>query len=43
LDLRGRKWREAGRLCNEDPHNLYALPNIIWRMKWVGHVACMER
>jgi hypothetical protein len=26
-------------------HNLYSLPNIIriMRMRWFGHVACMER
>jgi len=34
-------------LHNEELHNLYASPNIVrvikWRrMRWVGHVACME-
>jgi hypothetical protein len=36
-------WR---RLHNEEPHNLYASPNIIRaiisrRMRWAGHVAHM--
>jgi hypothetical protein len=35
------------RLHNEELHNLYASSDIInaiksRRMKWVGHVACME-
>jgi hypothetical protein len=38
------EWR---RLHNEEPHDLYCSSNIIWviksrRMRWVGHVACME-
>jgi hypothetical protein len=37
-------WRK---LHNDDLHNLYSLPNIVRviksrRMKWAGHVACME-
>jgi hypothetical protein len=36
-------WR---RMHNEELHNWYALPNTIrvikLRMRWVGHVACME-
>jgi hypothetical protein len=37
-------WR---RLQSEEPHNLYASPNIIRvinsrRMRWAGHVACMR-
>jgi hypothetical protein len=36
-------WR---RLYHEEPHNLYAIPNIIRviksrRMRWAGHVACI--
>jgi hypothetical protein len=35
-------WR---RLHNEELHNLYASPNLIWtikrRMRWAGHVARM--
>jgi hypothetical protein len=35
-------------LHNEKPHNLYASPNVIMviksrRMRWEGHVACMEK
>jgi hypothetical protein len=38
-----REWRK---LHNEELHNLYSSPDIIrqiksWRMRWVGHVACM--
>jgi hypothetical protein len=34
------------RLHNEELHNLYASPNIVWviksrRMRWVDHVACI--
>jgi hypothetical protein len=37
-------WR---RLHNDELNNLYSSPNIIWvirsrRMRWVGHVACIE-
>jgi hypothetical protein len=37
-------WR---RLHNEEPQNLYALPNTVRviksrRMRWMVHVACME-
>jgi hypothetical protein len=37
-------WR---RLHNEELHNLYVSPNIIRviksrKMRWVGHVVCME-
>jgi hypothetical protein len=37
------EWRE---LHNEELHNLYSYPNIIWliksrRMRWAGHVARM--
>jgi hypothetical protein len=33
-------------LHNEELHDFYSSPNIIWvtkskRMRWVGHVACM--
>jgi hypothetical protein len=32
--------------CNEEHHNLYSSPKIRMikskRMRWVGHVACME-
>jgi hypothetical protein len=31
-------WR---RLHNEELHNLHASQNIIWRIRWVGHVAWM--
>jgi hypothetical protein len=36
-------WR---RLQNEELHNVYASPSIVWvtisrRMRWAGHVACM--
>jgi hypothetical protein len=48
LDLRGRRGGrlEKRRLHNEELHNLYALPNIIWviksrRMRWAVHVARM--
>jgi hypothetical protein len=47
LDLRGRKWQEAGEDYNEEGHNLCASPHIIRvgvkprRMRWVRHVACM--
>jgi hypothetical protein len=46
LALRGREWWEAGEDCNEDVHNLYALPNRVRksrRMRCVGHAGCMER
>jgi hypothetical protein len=47
LDPRGRKWWEAGELQNEEPHSLHALSNIrvmkFRRMRWVGHVAHMEK
>ena len=38
------EWRK---LHNEELRDLYSLPNIVWvvksrRMRWVGHVACME-
>jgi hypothetical protein len=38
-------WRK---LHNEELHDLHATPNIIRvsksrRMKWAGHVACMEK
>jgi hypothetical protein len=38
---------EAGEDHKEGLHNVYASPNIIMviksgRLKWVGHVACME-
>jgi len=38
------EWRK---LHNEEPNDLYSSPNIIcliiWRrMRWAGHVACME-
>jgi hypothetical protein len=38
-------WRK---LHNEELHNLYSSPSIIRmimsrRMRWAGHVACMER
>jgi len=37
------EWRK---LHNEELNNLYSQQNIIWviksRMRWVGHVACME-
>jgi hypothetical protein len=37
----------AGKLNNEELHNLYAPPNIIrviksMRIKWAGHIACMR-
>jgi hypothetical protein len=37
-------WRK---LCNEELHNLYSLPNIIrvikpWKMILAGQVACFE-
>jgi hypothetical protein len=40
-----RDWRK---LQNEEFHNLYSSPNIVkivksWRIKWAGHVACMEK
>jgi hypothetical protein len=36
-------WRK---LHNDELHSLYSSPNVVrviksWRMKWVGHVACM--
>jgi hypothetical protein len=36
-------WRK---LHNDELHNLYSSPNIVWviksrRMRWAGHVACM--
>ena len=39
------EWR---RLHNEELYDLYFSPSIIWviqsrRMRWIGHVACMER
>jgi hypothetical protein len=39
-----RSWR---RLNNEELHNLYTSPNFISvikprRIRWAGHVACME-
>jgi hypothetical protein len=39
------KW---SRLHNEEPNDLYSLPNIIQviksrRMRWAGHVACQGR
>jgi hypothetical protein len=48
MDLRRRKWQEAGgKLHNEELHNRYTSPNIIRmiklrRMRWQGHLACME-
>jgi hypothetical protein len=41
-EVRG-EWRK---LHNQEPNNLYSLPNIVWviksrRMRGVGHVACM--
>jgi len=46
LDLRGRKWRDAGEDYNEEPRNLYASPSVIsmiksWRMRLAVHVARM--
>jgi len=43
LDVRG-KWRK---LHNEELNELHSSPNTFWviklgRMRWVGHVACME-
>jgi hypothetical protein len=40
-----RRWRKVH---NEECHDLYTSPNILWviklrRIKWVGHVACMGR
>jgi len=37
------EWRK---LHNEEPSDLYSIPNIVWvvksrRMRWMGHVACM--
>jgi hypothetical protein len=32
---------ERIKLHNEELRNLYASPNIIRRIRWVGHVACM--
>jgi hypothetical protein len=39
---------EQRKLHNEDLHDLYCSPNIVWviklrRMGWVGHVAWMGR
>jgi hypothetical protein len=39
------EWRK---LPNEELHDLYSLPNIVWvvksrRMRWAGHVAHMGR
>jgi hypothetical protein len=36
-----------GKLHNEELHNLYSSPDIMWiirsrRMRWVGHVACVR-
>jgi hypothetical protein len=38
-----RSWRK---LHNDELHNLYSSPSVVrviksWRMRWVGHVACM--
>ena len=37
------EWRK---LHNEELNDLYCSPNIVrvikWRMRWTGHVACME-
>jgi hypothetical protein len=46
LDLRGRKWREAGEDCIMRIRNFYVSPNIIRvfksiRMSWMWHVAHM--
>jgi hypothetical protein len=40
-----RSWRK---LHNDELHSLYASPNIVRliksrRMRWAGHVACMEK
>jgi len=40
LDLKGRKWQDAGKY--EELHDLYASPNKIRtiklrRMRWAGH------
>jgi hypothetical protein len=32
------EWR---RLHNDEPHNLYSSPDIIRRMRWAWHVACV--
>jgi hypothetical protein len=46
LNLRGRKWQEAGEDCKVS-HNLYTSPNIIRVIKSRTmrgrHVACMEK
>ena len=39
------EWR---RLHNEEIHDLYSSPNMVWvmksrRMRWTGHVACKVR
>jgi hypothetical protein len=46
LNLRRRKWQEAGEDCHEKLHKLYNSQNIIRlkklrRMKWEVSVACM--
>jgi hypothetical protein len=44
LDLRGKKWQEAGEDCIMS--FISALPGIrvikSRRMRWMGHVACMR-
>jgi hypothetical protein len=47
LDLRGRKWREAGEDCVMRSHNLYPSPDIIGiiksrRIRREGHVVHMR-
>jgi hypothetical protein len=47
LDLKGRKWREAGGEEEEEVHNLHASRNIIRvikskSMRWAVHVPRME-
>jgi hypothetical protein len=49
--ISGPKWDEDGswrKLHNDELHNLYSSPNIVRviksrRMRWAGHVACMEK
>jgi hypothetical protein len=46
LELRGKKWQEAGECCIMSFVTWYPSPNIIRviksrRMRWVGHVAHM--
>jgi hypothetical protein len=40
-----RKW-EWRKLHNEEFHDLYSSPTVLWviksrRMRWAGHIACM--